>query len=181
MSNFRCQISKKVYLPRQNWKFSHGFTLVELVIVMTIIAIISTISLASLANYSRSQTVKQATYDVQTLMRQAKSYSQSQVKPQSCGASTLKGYRVDICGLTGSACATANTYQLSVLCGAITTVQVTKKLPQNTSFQQSGTTSISYFFPLLNGSVTGAGSVAVSGFNTTNTITVSPQGAISLQ
>lgn len=188
MSNFTCQISKKVCFPIQNWRLetgdwriSQGFTLIELVIVMTIIAIISTMSLASLADYSRSQTVKQATLDVQSLMRQAKSYSQSQVKPQSCGASTLNGYRVDICGLAGSVCASANTYQLSVLCGSVATVQVTKTLPQNASFQQSGTTSVSYLFPLFNGSVNGAGSVVIVGFNRTNTVTVSTQGIISVQ
>jgi prepilin-type N-terminal cleavage/methylation domain-containing protein len=158
-----------------------GFTLVELVIVMTIIAIISTVSLASLANYSQSQTVKQATYDVQTLFRQAKSYAQSQVKPASCGTSVLNGYRVDICGLAGSTCATTDTYQLSVICGALPTVQATRKLPAHVSFQQSGTTSVSYTFPLLTSGVTGAGSVVLAGYNRTNTITVSPQGAVSVQ
>lgn len=160
---------------------SRGFTLVELVIVMTIIAILATVSLASLANYSQSQAVKQATYDLQTTMRLAKSYAQSQVKPQSCGASVLNGYRVDICGLAGSTCATTDTYQLSVICGSIATVQTTKKLPQHVSFQQSGTTSVSYIFPLLTSGVTGAGSVVLNGFNRTNMVTVSPQGAISIQ
>lgn len=192
ISNFQCQISnkKKSTLLIRHLIFEigsignsrqrrAGFTLIELLIVFSIIGIISTLSIASFVTYSRGATIRQAALDVAGLVREAKSRTQSQIKPSSC-TGTLQGYQVDICGLTGSTCQAANTYQLSVRCTGGNVTLVTKKLPANVSFSQSGTTSARFAFQVVTGGVTGAGAVVLSGFNTTSVITVDNGGTIDV-
>lgn len=174
---------KNVY--RSSFKLSRGFTLIELLVVMSVIAIVSTVSVASFVSYSQSSTLKQGSSDVGNLLRDAKSRTLSQVKPANCSG-TLDGYRVDICGLTGSTCSTADTYTLSVVCSGVKVVPalVTKKLPSSTSFRQNGTTSVTYMFKVLTNGVVGNGDVVV-GMKTGDTpppatITIGQSGSVTV-
>lgn len=157
----------------------HGFTLMELLVVFSIIGILASVSVASFVDYSRTQELKAATSEVSTLLSQAKSKAQSQIKPSSCGSSSLEGYEVRICGLVGSSCSTANTYALYVRCGTATSQISVKRLPKDITFLQSETTSVSYFFRVLHRGVEGAGNVALTAYNKTQTISVNQVGAIS--
>jgi len=155
-----------------------GFTLLELLVVFTIIGIISTVSIASFVSYSRGATLKQAELDVSSLLHDAKSRAQSQRKPVSC-TGTLQGYRVDICGLSGSSCQTPNTFTLSVVCTNATTLITTKQLPTNVSFISSSSSSSSFTFQTVTNGVIGAGSVILSGTDGQKAITVEQSGVIS--
>ncbi|MBI5044481.1 MAG: prepilin-type N-terminal cleavage/methylation domain-containing protein [Candidatus Levybacteria bacterium] len=158
--------------------FKKGFTLIELLIVLSVIGIISTVSIVSFVSYNKSSVLKQASLDVASLLRDAKSRTQSQRKPSSC-TGTLIGYRVDICGLSTSNCSTANTYRLSMVCSGNTTVLSTKSLPSDISFSSSST-SPSFLFQVLSNGVTGSGFVRISGYNTTQDITVGSGGTVTI-
>lgn len=157
-----------------------GFTLIELLVVFSIIAIISTVTLASFSNFNKSSAVKQAGTQVASFLNDAKSRSLSQIKPSSCTGS-LDGYVVDICITTGAGCTSADSYKMSVVCSGVKTdlaPPLVKRLPGNTHFTSSETTSTSYRFNVLSGGVTGAGSVVISGYNSAVTISVNSAGAI---
>ncbi len=162
---------------------SSGFTLLELLVVFVIIAIISTVSMAAFVSYNKMQTIRSAALDVISLLQDAKSRTQAQVKPSiaACNSNPLDGYEVRICGLTGSACTTQNTYELHVRCGNTTSKLSQKTLPANVAFDSATTTSTQYIFKVISGGVDGAGSVGVTGYGNTLRITVNQQGAISLE
>lgn len=167
--------------------FSHGFTLIELLVVFSIIGILSTVSLAAFANYGRDQRLNTATSELVSTLQQAKSKTQSQVKPSACVASDiLHGYEVQICGLTGSSCVSENSYRLYVKCGTKTILvnNSIKNLPSGISFANigEGTTSTAFLFQILTGGVSGSGSIRLNGENDRQkTITVSNNGNISIE
>ncbi len=164
-----------------------GFTLIELLVVFSIIGILSTISLAAFANYGRDQRLNTAASDLISTLQQAKSRTQSQVKPSSCVASDiLHGYEVQICGLTGSSCLSENTYGLYVKCGTKTILvnNSVKSLPSGVLFANvgEGTTSTAFLFQILTGGVSGNGTIRLTGENDRQkTITVSNNGNISIE
>lgn len=173
-------------LQKQRWSTSlkdrrSGFTLIELLVVLTIIAFVSTVTVASFVSYGKKSTLKQASLDVSTLLRDAKYRTQSQIKPPSC-TGVFQGYRVEICGLTGSSCNTPDTYTLSLVCTGGTTLISTKALPTNIHFSNTGTTSKSFLFGVLSNGVIGAGTLALTGYGAdTTTITVGSGGTLSVQ
>jgi len=170
-----------LYLKSQILNKRAGFTLIELLIVITVIAIISTVTVASFVSYSKKSSLKQASLDVSSLLRDAKYRTQAQIKPSAC-TGTLQGYRVDVCGLTGSSCATADTYTLSLICSGGNSTLITKKLPSNIHFTNTGTTSVSYFFKVLTNGVTGSGVTALTGFGTdSGTVTVGAGGTLMVR
>jgi len=150
-----------------------GFTLIELLVVMTITIILGTLTIARFDNYKQVQVLQTSTNEVATMLNEAKSRAQSQVKLSSCGASkTLSGYEVDISS-------TNETYKLISLCsGSLTTLE-TKTLPKNVIFKN--TSSTSFFFPVLSGGVQAAGSVTISSSGKIKTITVNTLGGIRVQ
>lgn len=94
-----------------------GFTLIELIVVLSILAILSTLGIAAFINYSRIQALNAAASDFETTLKTAKSRAQSQVKPASCAGQSLDGYAVAIC-TTGSPCLrTEYNYELHAVCG----------------------------------------------------------------
>ena len=159
-----------------------GFTLIELLFVFSVFAVLSTVGVASFVTYSRAQTLSVATLDLSAMLQVAKSRASSQVKPSNCGANTLDGYRVVICGLAGSICPTASTYELRAVCGPTESIYATKKLPTSITFESntSQTTSVSYMFKTISGGVDGAGKVTLRGYGNTKSITVDVTGNIHI-
>ena len=158
-----------------------GFTLIELLVVFSIIAILGSVSMASFVDYSRTQELKAATSEMASFFTQAKSLAQSQVKPSLCGTNQLQGYEVRVCGLTGSTCSGSRKYALYVHCGVSPAQISTKTLPANLNFSDSQTTSRSFLFKVLHQGVSGAGEVVLTGYNKTQTISVTSSGTISTQ
>jgi len=75
-------------------KSSSGFTLVELLVVISIICILSVVGIASYINFSRSQTVTQTARKIVQDMRLAQSLANNGQKPEGC-TGTLSSYTFD--------------------------------------------------------------------------------------
>lgn len=126
-----------------------GFTLIELIVVVSILTVLSTLGIAAFINYSRTQALNEAVSDVATMLQTAKSRAQSQVKPTSgaCASSPLDGYRVTFSSASP-------TYKLEVVCGGNTLSPPieTKNLPQDIAFVNL-TSEIPLLFEVLSGRV----------------------------
>jgi len=64
-------------------KSAHGFTLVELLVVMAVMAIVGVFTLANYKSFGEDQNFKNAALDVQSFLRLAQSNSTSGLKCQS--------------------------------------------------------------------------------------------------
>jgi type II secretory pathway pseudopilin PulG len=157
-----------------------GFTLIEILLVVSLSVTISLVSIIGFTQFNSLQQVNNAASEVTSLLQQAKSHTISQVKPQSvaaCNTNSLGGYEVRLCGLPGSTCAGTGTYNLYVICGGSNLVK-TATLPSGVAFVNGSTTA--FTFRILNGSVT-PGTIQITGSGKTRTIQVSPIGSISMQ
>ena len=153
-----------------------GFTLIELMVVISITAILGALGIAGFSSYSQAQVIQTATNEVTTMLNLAKSRSQSQIKLGSACDSDLKilkGYSVDISG---------NSYTLTSHCligmSELTSIIQSKTLPRNVSFTSS--TSPSFFFPVQKGGVEPAGQIVIASGGNTKTISMDSLGGISV-
>ena len=104
-------------------KKSSGFTLVELLVVISIICILSVVGIASYINFSRSQTVTQAARKIVQDMRLAQSLANNNQKPEPnvCfnGCKTLDGYTFSLDHDTGKYDIFAYCINPTETCGSI--------------------------------------------------------------
>lgn len=164
-----------------------GFTLIEIVVVISIIGILSGIGFYSFVNYNHAQQLSLATQSLQTTLNLARSRAQSQVKPEdaSCMNNSLLGYKVklstapDNCPITANGC-----YWLVAVCGAedVTVYDKPTIFPQEFDNFESGKTE--YFFQVLNKGVkdiasTGE-SIKIKAYGKTNTICIYQTGRIEV-
>lgn len=103
-------MKKRIFLPHS------GFTMVELLIVISIMAIFTGIGLIGLKSYTDQRSVSLAASEFATAVRLAKSRAQSQVKPDSgnCANLPLEGYRLQ---LSTNSAGEATAYSIYPLCG----------------------------------------------------------------
>jgi len=160
---------------KQIYRSEKGFTLFEMIIVLSALTILSTIGIASFSSGSKAASVDTALNDIVSTFHLARSRAISQVKPQDSGIcnGALRGYKVDIDINNRS-------YSLVLVCENNINVISTKILPSNITFN-GNTTQTSFFFPVLTGSVEGSGKVSISGYNKNKTIIVDTVGGITIK
>ncbi len=148
-----------------------GFTLIELIVVISVTAVLSIIGIAAFVTYSRTQALTTSVLDIVTMLQVAKSRAQSQVKPDA--APCLDGYRVAILSSN-------KTYQMFAVClpNDYPVAGYTKKLPSNICFDASATTTTSILFRVLTGGVGGGGDIQINGYGSGFKITVNSAGNI---
>lgn len=178
MSNAKKLIGYWIFVIR-HLTFNQGFTLIELLVVVSLMGVMIFVTLVSYTNYTTRQTLKTGADELRETLNLAKSRSLSQVKPKACDTDALEGYRVQICNVHGSSCASASDYELQVVCGGRPYLVEPKRLPQNVSFDASETDRTSFFFPVLSQGVETPGVVALSGFGKSLTITVDTLGNVT--
>lgn len=167
--------------------YSAGFTLVELIIVISVLAVLSMVGIAAFASYSRAQTLNAAAGDLSVMLNLAKSRAYSQIKPVICGDNSLEGYEVRICGsgIPSTSCVTTTSevdYELDVRCGG--PFPIATATFSNLNFAPSIQPPVySFFFPVLKGGVVGNGTITVGSdnFSETREVTVDESGNIRIE
>lgn len=169
-------------------KRSGGFTLIEIIIVISIMAIIGGGGIAAFVSYGKSQTMSATASELINKLNLAKSRAFSQVKPSSCGSSTLEGYEFGLCDniiFPSNHCQTTDpavpNYEVVVKCGGFYyAVGTTGKLPAGYAFASESQPTI--FFPVISGGVTTEGSITITDNNNnlSKTITVEKNGSVKI-
>lgn len=154
-----------------------GFTLIELMVVLSVTAVLGTLGIAGFTTYNQVQILQASSSDVASILNLAKSRAQSQVKPSSlCSSSaTLEGYKVEVL--------TPQSYTLYVRCNELGS-SVDKKVNEEARILPSGlsfTSNVSFFFPVQTGGVQTAGQIIISGYGRSKTVTVNSLGGVSIQ
>lgn len=169
-------------------KESAGFTLIELIIVISLLAVLSIVGIAAFASYSRAQTLNGAAGDLSVMFNLAKSraYSQVKINNSSCTANTpLEGYEVRICGGAPICISSGVSYELNLKCGGYT--PVSSATYSNLTFTSTSAPAVySFLFPVLKGGVVmqgvpagQSGIITISNnFSETRTVIVDPSGNI---
>lgn len=145
-----------------------GFTLVEMLIVISVFALMTTGAVLSYRSFSQRQQVIQSAKNIQDAMRFAQKKSRVGEKPTGCG--TLSGYTV--AGTTNS-----TTITLTAAC-----TNPTQNYQVTTSTLVGGARLESAFsttFGVITGGVTGSNSVSVVLGSYTYTFNVNVGGDIS--
>ncbi|HSA84276.1 MAG TPA: GspH/FimT family pseudopilin [Patescibacteria group bacterium] len=162
------------WIQQSNISLSRGFTLLEMLVVFTIMGILTATGMASFFSYSQNQAYNSAVSNVEAMLQLARSRALSQVKPVDCGTEAVRSYQVAFIP-------SGATYELRVTCGTATQhVLQTSVLPDTVLFDATTTPVISF------GAGTAAatpapGTVVITGYDKTKTITVNSAGIIAVQ
>ncbi len=150
---------------------SLGFTLIELIVVLSVAAVISVIGIAAFVSYNQTQALNTTAADIASMFSVAKSRAASGVKPTTCSSSqSLDGYQIFISIVN-------RTYKLNAICPPVTSLILTSILPSTISF--SNPTDMTFFFPVLTGGFTkSSDTIDLSGFGRSKTITVDSLGNV---
>lgn len=136
--------------------------------------VLATMGFIGARQYTDRQILLQTTQNVASALKLARSRAQTQVKPSECtAAQTLLGYRVDfIC--SGNRC---TGYRLTAVCNG-------REVPDsNVSFPseiQVTTTSQSYFFRTISGSVNTGGVLLQLGSGDSESVLIYEDGRITI-
>lgn len=147
-------------------RFYFGFTIIELLIVISIVGILAALGLASYVDFNRSQIVSQAAAKIVQDLRLAQSLAANNVKPEDC--STLESYSFILSG---------NSYEITSDCS--TSVMVNSGFVPN-NLQLVGFSTVKFKVLSHGVETTGGSSLAVSGFGKTKTIIVGEGGEINV-
>ena len=106
---------------------SSGFTLIELIVVISVAAVISVIGIAAFVSYNQTQSLNTTAADIANMFSVAKSRAASGVKPTTgpCFTQTLDGYRISI--------TIPRTYKLDAVCPSGISNILTSILPSTIS------------------------------------------------
>lgn len=149
-----------------------GFTLIELIVVLSVAAVISVIGIAAFVSYNQTQSLNTTAADIANMFSVAKSRAASGVKPTTgpCFTQTLDGYRISI--------TIPRTYKLDAVCPSGISNILTSTLPNNITFDSIQTTPLAYMYPVLTGGFSGGGTIVLSGFGKSKSITVDSLGNV---
>jgi len=160
-----------------------GFTLIELIIVISVVTFMSIVGIVAYREYSQSQSLSAAAQDLAGTIQLAKSRSISQVKPSTCGTQSLDGYRINIPSFSQPE------YTISAICEGNANDTKTFKLLKGIEFDDVATTispgialGSGIFFPIITLGVQGSGDIVIKGQNNKEAkVSVDSVGTIRIQ
>lgn len=175
MSNFKLQISNNKFFSNWKvesgkWKFSKGFTLIEMLVVFTLVGLLTASGLSAFLSYNKKQTFQTTVADISHTLNVLKSKALSNAKPSECGLAALEGYELSY--TTGG-----TSYSTQVRCGGESYPISTVALPNKITFG-AGTTT---FFQASTGTTAQPVTITLTGNDQTATIQVETTGVISVQ
>lgn len=183
---------------KKNTRFQAGFTLLELMVVLTIIVVLSGGGIAAFVSYGRNQTIDTTAREIANMLISARSRAQSQAILKNgvnmCGGDKFSGFEVYLCTTRGaSPCKAASDYELNITCGgsranaaSYNPIQAAR-LPNNIQFNFAGGTPQWVIFYPYSGAVKSSlggtsQTIRISGFGLVRTITIeSSDGRITVQ
>jgi prepilin-type N-terminal cleavage/methylation domain-containing protein len=154
---------------------SKGYTLIEILVVLTVIGIIFGIGYAAYRDFSRRQALAGAAKMVEGDIRSAQQNALSGQKPIS-GCTSLNGVSFDI--------TSATTYSINYVCGGGVLVKNSVTLPTNITIAVSPLSGDPILFKVLGDgtNIPNGGNVIITitqaGTNKTSTITIGSGGDI---
>jgi prepilin-type N-terminal cleavage/methylation domain-containing protein len=160
-------------------RLRRGFTLIELMVVISITAALGVLGMAGFSSYNQVQVLQTSASGVVSMLNLAKSRAQSQVKPSGLcpGTSKLDGYVVKV--IPGSNDTPGN-YSLWLRCSGLD-VRVDgqdRKLPSDLNFFSY----TSLFFPVREGGTRTPDNIVIcNSGGKARTITVNSLGGVSVQ
>jgi prepilin-type N-terminal cleavage/methylation domain-containing protein len=133
----------------------NGYSLIELLLVVAVIGILSSLGFSTFISYSQNQSLINATNELYSGISQAKSRTQTQVKPsaESCLTDTFDGYTVRIYSAPNNNCSSESSscYVITASCGSveITSSEIRKSVPSNITIDSDS----AFRFNVLTGEV----------------------------
>lgn len=124
--------TKKPSTPQHPLK--KGFTIIELLIVISIMGIMGGVGFAAYSTFNGVQTLEQAALNMKSGIDEAKFSAISRVKPSACTGRVLDGYQAVICAGGNQCTNSANLYEVKAVCvaaGVATTPLTGSKLRPN--------------------------------------------------
>lgn len=146
--------------------FSHGFTLIEIMVGVSVILLLSGLFMAGYNRFNDRQKVQQAAATLIRNLQAVRTKAAFGTKPAGCD--TLVGYTVTF---------TAANYEASALCQTpVVSPVTTYNLPADVTF--SPVPGDITFYALNRGAL-GAQTISLTGFGTTATVSVFTSGIVS--
>lgn len=133
-------------MTRKISTYQKGFTLVEIILVLTIISIFSTIVISAINTYNKYATIKSYADTIVSDLTRAKTLALTQSKPSGCSGNTLTGYQFVISG---------STYSIQAVCSSSVTVSTVSIPSSQLQFDANVGKTITgpIFFPVLTNQV----------------------------
>jgi len=158
--------SKNLLLKSPRLSSNLGFTIVELLIILSLIALLFTLGMAQYNRFNRSQCLNRAKDELISNLRLAQGKAMAAEKPSSC-TETLSGHKLKF---------TDNqNYKIVAVCGEEIDIKTDVAFPDGV-IKQAGPNEI--FFKVLNQGIESDVTLTLSGFGETKTITVNTAGEI---
>src|SRR5438128_261288 len=131
--------------------FEFGFTIIELLIVISLISVLSIVSIASFSSFNNTQQLTSTALDLKNILQQAKAQVFSQVDTCPSGQS-FKGYEVLVCCSSSASCKTCNSlsnpssdgYELDLVCSSSVSPLKGKAAPKGISIDTSAGKTTTY-------------------------------------
>ena len=147
-------------------KSCSGFTVVELLIILSLMALLFTLGIAQYNRFNRSQSLVKARDELISNLRLTQSKALGAEKPSSC-LGALSGHKLKFID--------NRHYKIVAVCGEEIDIKTDIALPSGVS-KQAGSNEI--FFKVLSQGSESDVSLVLSGFGETKTVTVSTVGEI---
>jgi type II secretory pathway pseudopilin PulG len=151
-------------------KTALGYTLIELLIVITLIVLLFTLGMAQYNQFNRRQILTKARDELVSNLRLVQSKSLAGEKPDACGDEALTGHKLKFID--------NQKYEIVAVCGDEIDIKTGLSLPGEI-IKESGPSEV--FFKGLSqgtGIVVGQGEIVLAGFNETKTVTITSAGEI---
>jgi len=147
-------------------KSCSGFTVVELLIILSLMALLFTLGIAQYNRFNRSQSLVKARDELISNLRLTQSKALAAEKPNSC-TEPLSGHKLKFID--------NRHYKIVAVCGEEIDIKTDIALPSGVS-KQAGSNEI--FFKVLSQGIESDVNLILSGFGETKTVTVSTVGEI---